>query len=91
MFILNTYINLAYYLNSRYYAPEVGRFISADTTDILSASVIALTDKNLYAYCDNNPIVRKDSSGAIWETAFDVGSLALSVVEVAVNPTDVWA
>lgn len=24
-----------YYLNSRYYDPEVGRFISPDTTDIL--------------------------------------------------------
>ena len=48
-------------------------------------------DKNLYAYCDNNPITRKDSTGAIWETVIDVGSLACSVVEVALNPGDVWA
>ena len=54
-----------YYLGSRYYDPEVGRFISADTTDILGASG-NLYDKNLYAYCDNNPIVRADSNGAIW-------------------------
>ena len=24
-----------------------------------------LTDKNLYAYCDNNPVVRKDAGGAL--------------------------
>ena len=29
--------------------------------------------------------------GYVWETVFDVGSLAASLVEVAVNPTDVWA
>ena len=54
-----------YYLGSRYYDPEVGRFISADTTDILGASG-NLYDKNLYAYCDNNPIVRADSNGTMW-------------------------
>ena len=35
--------------------------------------------------------MRKDASGAVWETAFDVGSLAVSVIEVAINPTEVWA
>ncbi len=55
-----------YYLNSRYYDPEVKRFISADTTDILTASPTALTDKNLYAYCDNNPIMRADNGGEFW-------------------------
>ena len=48
-------------------------------------------DKNLYAYCDNNPVVRVDYTGAVWETVFDVASLAGSVVEVAINPTDVMA
>ena len=54
-------------------------------------SQTTLTDKNLYAYCDNNPVVRKDAGGAIWETAFDVISLAASIAEVAADPTDVWA
>jgi hypothetical protein len=31
-----------------------------------------VTDKNLYAYCDNNPIMREDSSGDFW------GELALA-------------
>lgn len=52
---------------------------------------MALTDKNLFAYCDNNPVVRKDSGGAFWETVFDVVSLGASIVEVCVNPVDPWA
>ena len=55
-----------YYVSSRYYDPEAGRFINADTTDILTTTPLALTDKNLFAYCDNNPVVRKDSSGKFW-------------------------
>ena len=27
---------------------------------------MGLSDKNLYAYCDNNPVMRKDSNGKIW-------------------------
>lgn len=56
-----------YYLNSRYYNPAWGRFINADTTDVLGASLDkANWDKNLFAYCDNNPIIRVDHGGQIW-------------------------
>ena len=79
-----------YYLNSRYYMADWGRFISADTTDILSVQS-DLYDKNLFAYCDNNPVVRVDVSGYAWETVFDIASLCLSMAEVAVNPADAWA
>ena len=81
-----------YYLNSRYYDPEVKRFINADTTDILSATG-NLYDKNLFAYCDNNPVMRVDVGGEFWDTVFDVVSLVTSVAEVIVNPTDpmAWA
>ena len=54
-----------YYLNSRYYNPEWGTFISADTSNVLDIQR-DLYDKNLYAYCDNNPIIRKDSEGYYW-------------------------
>ena len=37
-----------YYVSSRYYDPEIGRFISPDTTDVLTATPMGLTDKNLY-------------------------------------------
>ena len=80
-----------YYLNARYYDPNVGRFISPDAAEVLTASPLSLTDKNLYAYCDNNPVVRIDSDGKFWDTLFDVVSLVVSVVDVITNPTDPWA
>ena len=55
-----------YYLNSRYYDPEVGRFVNADSYEVITASLSALTDKNLYAYCDNNPVMRTDHNGEFW-------------------------
>ena len=69
-----------YYVSSRYYDPEVGRFINADTTDILGVQS-NLYDKNLYAYCDNNPVVRRDINGYVWETIFDIMSLASKICD----------
>lgn len=80
-----------YYLQSRYYDPSIGRFINADTIDVLGVSPTGLTDKNLFSYCDNNPVTRKDIQGNAWETVFDVISLGMSIADVAVNPTNPWA
>ena len=55
-----------YYLQSRYYNPTWGRFINADNSDVITATPDQLTDKNLYAYCDNNPIMRVDGEGDFW-------------------------
>ena len=79
-----------YYCQSRYYDPVVDRFLNADTTDILVAKN-DLYDKNLFAYCDNNPVVRYDTGGHFWDTLFDVVSLVISVVDVVNNPTDTMA
>ena len=49
-----------YYLNTRYYDPNVGRFLSPDT--ILGANG-GLLGYNLYAYCNNNPVMFADPSG----------------------------
>ena len=62
-----------YYVSSRYYDPEVCRFISADTTDVLDVQG-DLHDVNLYAYCDNNPVTRADNGGEVWVT---VGIMAV--------------
>ena len=61
-----------YYVSSRYYDPEVGRFISPDAVTILAATPMGLTDKKLYAYCDNNPVCRVDYGGNLWDTVFDL-------------------
>ena len=52
-----------YYLQSRYYNPEVGRFISAD---VLLSTGQGVIGHNAYAYCGNNPIVREDTQGNLW-------------------------
>ena len=62
-----------------------------DAIGVISASPSALTDKNLYAYCDNNPVMRTDFAGALWESFWDAASLLISADEVADNPTDFWA
>ncbi len=72
-----------YYLQSRYYDSKVCRFINADHSSLLLATPLALTDKNLYAYCDNNPVVRVDVDGEFWGTAVAIGALGGFVVGVA--------
>lgn len=52
-----------YYLQSRYYDPKTGRFINADDsayTDTYSGSPLST---NMFAYCENNHIMRIDRSG----------------------------
>ena len=49
-----------YYLQSRYYNPEVGRFISSD---VLLSTGQGVLGHNAYAYCLNNPVNREDSNG----------------------------
>ena len=55
-----------YYLNSRYYDPEIGRFINADDISILSEGKEFFNGLNLYAYCGNNPVNNTDESGNAW-------------------------
>ena len=50
-----------YYLNSRYYDPEVGRFINADSVAYLEPE--AINGLNLYAYCWNDPVSYVDPNG----------------------------
>ena len=50
-----------YYLQSRYYDQKTGRFISPDSVDYLDPS--SFNGLNLYAYCNNNPVMYADPSG----------------------------
>ncbi|URZ04113.1 RHS repeat-associated core domain-containing protein [Clostridium felsineum] len=53
-----------YYLQSRYYNPEWGRFVNADTE---GGSIGELLSHNVFAYCGNNPVNTLDSNGQSWE------------------------
>ena len=53
-----------YYLQTRYYDPETGRFISADSIDYLDPETLG--GLNLYAYCGNNPVTAIDPNGTAW-------------------------
>ncbi len=56
-----------YYLNSRYYDPEISRFINIDDITVLDITNIALNGINLYVYCLNNPVNEVDENGYfIW-------------------------
>ena len=57
-----------YFLKSRYYDPETGRFISQDKVSYLDPKTI--NGLNLYAYCGNNPVMRVDESGCGWWSSF---------------------
>lgn len=51
--------------------------LNADDISTLLESPMSLTDKNLFSYCDNNPVVRVDSDGQFWML---IGAVAGAVV-----------
>ena len=51
-----------YYLQSRYYDPEVGRWINIDNVEYLGTED-ELISYNLFTYCLNNPVNRTDENG----------------------------
>ena len=51
-----------YYLNSRYYDPDTGRFINADTFISTGQGILG---NNMYAYCNNNSINLVDYYGNV--------------------------
>ena len=57
-----------YYLQSRYYDPEIGRFINADSYVSTGKGLLGF---DMFAYCRNNPIRRVDRSGSVEMDCFD--------------------
>lgn len=67
-----------YYLQSRYYDPNIGRFINSDTPLILAVDPETLFQYNTFIYCNNNPIAYVDNSGD--------SAVAVSAAAVAGGP-----
>ena len=58
-----------YYLQSRYYNPETGRFINADGMLKSSRTVLG---HNMFAYVSNNPVTKTDPTGYCeWAPDYD--------------------
>ncbi len=73
-----------YFLKTRYYDPEVGRFITIDSISYIDPETI--NGLNLYAYCGNNPVMRVDENGNAW-WEWLVGALLVIAVTAAVVVT----
>ena len=81
-----------YYLQSRYYNPEICRFISADAFVSTGQGILGY---NMFAYCGNNPVMRVDPAGNSWydwlntiagllnpiSTLTAIGALAIAVAQ----------
>ena len=71
-----------YYLGSRYYDPAVKRFMNADGAAFATINPYGdgLTDKNYFAYCDNNPVSRSDDGGQFWKELAAVAVVSTAIV-----------
>ena len=70
-----------YYLGSRWYDPEVCRFINADS--YVKTPTDSLLSTNMFAYCENNPVNKFDPTGDFALTA-TLGGAALWKIGAAV-------
>ena len=61
-----------YYVSSRYYDPEIGRWINADSSDTLTANFENFAQYNVFAYCFNNSVNMCDLDGS-WAFAIAGG------------------
>ena len=77
-----------YYLQSRYYDPEIRRFISADDVDVLDADE-DFYYKNLYAYCDSNSVGRTDEAGNMWAVAIPGMAMIAAAFAEALIPVTI--
>lgn len=64
-----------YYLQSRYYNASIGSFVNVDGCEIIKE--ISWINKNLFAYCNCDPVNNEDSLGM--SATLVIGGVALTV------------
>ena len=81
-----------YYLQSRFYNPNWGRFINTDTSEVLSIPHYHFGQYSLYSYCENKPISNADSAGRLsWlaKVAIGVGAVLVGAAVVAATAANI--
>jgi len=81
------------YYGSRFYDPQAGQFVSADT--VLPGGGSDPLGLSRYAYVEGNPVIRTDPSGhawwsGIWNTVHRVASHAWNTVRSRVSGAVSW-
>lgn len=69
-----------YYLNARYYKPDVGRFLTRDSFHGLQEDVQSL---NLYTYAKANPVIYIDASGNFAQVIVPVAAVIVLAILLA--------
>ena len=69
-----------YYLQSRYYSPDLCRFISPDDFDYINNSSVLYL--NAYAYCYNNAVSLSDAEGTTPQLAINVADISAFVKHI---------
>ena len=72
-----------YFLQTRYYDPEIGRFMTIDDVSYLDPE--SINGLNLYAYCLNNPVKYSDKIGKFAISTILIGCLIAFVIGSAVS------
>ena len=75
-----------YYLQSRYYNPEWGRFLNADAYVTTGQGLLG---NNMFVYCGNNPVIRVDASGEFFFTVLGavIGAISGAVDSLIMGGT----
>ena len=71
-------------MSTRYYNPALGRFINADA---LAATGQGLLGNNMFAYCNNNPVMHSDPSGETLLSAMIGGAIGGALISVVSHVT----
>ena len=83
-----------YYLQTRYYDPEICRFINADDYELLDILAGSIGQLNMYQYCGNNPVMYIDPTGefvwALFFIGFAIGA-ATGAIDAYLNGDNIVA
>ena len=72
-----------YFLKTRYYDPEIGRFMTIDDISYLNPD--SINGLNLYAYCLNNPVMYSDGSGHAVDFILDLLFIGWDIYNLVTN------